>query len=55
MSEIQHPFTYEVTWNCFTTEIQAEHICHLSSEDSNCDTAGETYDYRIWNEFNDSS
>ena len=55
MSEIQHPFADKVSRNGFSAEREAEHIGHLGSENRDCDTAGETYHYRIRNKLDDCS
>ncbi len=55
MFEIQHPFSYKISRHSVITETQAEYICHLGREYGERNTAGESDDHRIGDEFYDGS
>ena len=55
MTEIHHPFTYEVSRYFFSFEVQSEDIGNLCRKDGNGNTTGKADNDGIGNEFDDSS
>ena len=55
MTEVDYPFSHEVSRDFFPAEAQSEYIRNLSGKDSNGDTACKTYDNGIGDKFNDCS